>query len=129
MFIVSEDYSGPFKDGFDPRRGKGGNQRKVIYRGMTIADLAQQHSSQCIRVLAAITSNIDLEDELGETRKAFSSSSRIKAITLLLAYGHGKPVDTIKIQELSKGGAGIQALSSNALEQLIHEQQAIEHNT
>ena len=112
-------YTGPFKTGFDPRRSLGGNTRQVIYRGMTLAELAQQHTSECIRVLAAITSNFDPEDEQGETRKVFATSSRIKAITLLLAYGHGKPVDTLKIQETTRKQQGVQALSNHALEQLI----------
>ena len=114
------EYSGPFKKGFDPRR-KTGARQTVIYRGMTISELAQQHTPECIRVLAAITSNIDPDDIKGENKKIFSSSSRIKAITLLMAYGHGKPVDTLKIQESNQKAIGVQALSNQALEQLINQ--------
>ena len=113
--------NGQFQTGYDSRRGK----RKVeVYKGMTIGELAQLHSNDCIHVLSCITNGIDPDDDKGEQRKSYATSSRIKAATLLLAYAHGKPVDQIKIMETSNKHEGIQNLSTSQLMTLIQQEQA-----
>ena len=117
-----ETNSGAFQKGFDPRRGKGGNKRIEVYKGLTISDLAQLHSNDCIHVLACITNGIDPDDKEGLKKVKYATSSRIKSATLLLAYAHGKPVDSIKIQEIGSNNDGLQALSTDQLHNLIKQE-------
>ena len=48
-----------FKKGDDPNRWKGGTVRKALFNGMTIADLAQEHTPDSIKLLAMIQANLD----------------------------------------------------------------------
>lgn len=127
-FNVSEeiDYSGPFKKGFDPRRGKGGNKRIEVYKHQTISELADLHTNDAIHVLACIMNGRDPDDANGETRAKYATASKIKAAAILLAYAHGKPVDSIKIQEISNSAGGIEHLTTPQLLTLIKQEQPVE---
>ena len=115
----SQPSNGQFQKGYDARRGK----RKVeVYKGMTIGELAQLHSNDCIHVLACITNGIDPDDPHKESKKSYATSSRIKAATLLLAYAHGKPVDQIKVLETTGRTQGIESLTTNQLLNLIKQE-------
>lgn len=121
---MSEAHNGQFKKGFDIRRQD--KRRQVIYKGMTIADLAGQHSNDCVRVLAALMNGIDPLDPMGERNIKIASASKIKAASILLAYAHGKPVDQIKIQQSLGNSEGLQALSTNQLLTIIKQSDTAE---
>lgn len=109
--------NGQFQKGYDVRRTD--KRRQVVYKGMTIVDLAQLHTNDCINVLAALMNGIDPSDPLGETHIKIASASKIKAASILLAYAHGKPVDSIKIQQALGNTDGLQALTTNQLLTII----------
>lgn len=108
-------FSGPFKAGYDPRRSSGGRQRVEVWHGQTIAELAQLHTHECINVLACVIAGLDPENP--EEPKQWTQASILRSVELLLSYGHGKPVDQIKLQEVGRviGGASLENLSTDQL--------------
>ena len=88
--------NGQFEKGFDSRRGR----KKVLFRGMTISEMAQLHTPDAINMLAALVNNTELNGDARTDGKKYPTSSRVAAANTLLSYGHGKPETMIKIQEL-----------------------------
>lgn len=115
----------PFTKGDDPNRWQHGRQRVEVFRGMTISELAQQHTHESIALLAAVQNGTD---ETGEFPATYAITARIRCAELLLAYGHGKPIDTLKLEQLGKTiqGQALQALSTDELNRLLIEQQDTE---
>ena len=115
--------SGPFKAGYDSRRGGGGRQRVEVYRGMSIAELAQMHTNDAINVLADVMNGLDTEDH--ETPVKHPINQRIRCIEILLNYGHGKPVDTLKFEQIGRTiDSGVEHVSTAELLTLLKQSKA-----
>jgi hypothetical protein len=113
-----------FRKGGDPNRWQHGRQRVEVFGGQTISELAQLHTHESIQLLACVQNGTD---ERGENPASYPITARIRCAELLLAYGHGKPIDTLKLEQLGKTikGEAVTALSTDELTALLHEQQAL----
>ena len=106
----------PFSKG-DPNIWRGGRQRREIINGQTIAEIAQEHTLDSVKLLAAVQAGLD---EHGEP-KDYPVNQRIRCAELLLNYGHGKPVDTLKLEQQGRliSGESLEAIPTNRLEAML----------
>lgn len=89
----------------DPRIFKGGRQRVEVIRGMTIAEIAQTKSPQCVDLLHAVVCGVD--EDSPNKKKDYPINQRIRAAELILAYAFGKPVNSLQLTEINKvSGSG-----------------------
>lgn len=100
-------HAGTFKPGKDKRRHMGGRSR---YK-QGIESLCRIHTEKNITVLLGI-----IEDDDKPT------SERIRAIELMLAHGHGKPVDRVAIAQLGSDAQAPSEMTTAQLMQAVMEQ-------
>ena len=108
----------------DPNIWRKGRVKKPLINGQTIAEIAQEHTLNSITLLACIQAGTD---EHGEPVK-YQTKARIRAAEILLAYGHGKPVDTLKLEQQGRviNGEALEAISTDRLQAMLEQQEPID---
>lgn len=101
-------HGGSFKEGYDERRLPSFQPRFTV-EGRTIASIARQHTDEALGLLVRV-----LRGEYTEAKV----SDQVRASELVLAYGWGRPVNTVQM-EVTAGNRAVNRLSNAELEAVV----------
>ena len=112
----------PFKKGHDPNRySKENRHSQAIINGYSLGELARGYGRECIELLGCIVQGVN---ENGEEDKKISYNHRLKACSIILDRGFGKPLDMLTVQDheaRNRNRTIDQSTSTSDLELMINQ--------